>query len=283
MARQYGYEAVVFAGGGCRCVWQLGFWDVVAPEIGLEPHVVGAVSAGAAMACMIFSGRVREGLADFMRRARSNQHNAYPLNALRGGRVFPHEKIYRDTILSSLDPEAYQRLMSGPDIRVLLTRPPRWLGPRASLLLAFMAYEIEQFVAATVHPTVGRRMGFEPEVASVRECRTPEAVADLILHSSCTPPFTSAYWRGERPVLDGGLIDGAPVELVGVPAPPTLVLLTKPYPTSHLPHVEGRTYACPSEPVPIYKWDYTSPGGVQRAFDLGRRDGERFIGHALAA
>jgi len=30
--------------------------------------------------------------------------------------------------------------------------------------------------------------------------------------------------------------------------------------------------------VPIYKWDYTSPAGLQAAFDLGRRDGERFAG-----
>jgi predicted patatin/cPLA2 family phospholipase len=278
-----GYEAVVFAGGGCRCVWQLGFWDVAAPALALSPRTVGAVSAGAAMACMVFSDTVELGLAYFKRRAAANQRNAYPLNVFRGKPVFPHEEIYRDTILASLDGAAFERLRAGPDIRILLTRPPRWLGPRSSLLLGFVAYELDNLVARSVHAMVGRRIGFEPEVALVRDCRSREDVADLILHSSCTPPFTSALRRGNRPVLDGGLIDAAPVEVVGAPAPRTLVLLTKPCREDEVPRIAGRTYVRPSGPVPVHKWDYTSPAGVQQAFDLGRRDGERFIGHAIAA
>ena len=42
------FEAVVFAGGGCRCFWQAGFWEVAAPALGWQPRVAGAVSAGAA-------------------------------------------------------------------------------------------------------------------------------------------------------------------------------------------------------------------------------------------
>jgi predicted patatin/cPLA2 family phospholipase len=278
-----GYQAVVFAGGGCRCVWQLGFWGVAAPALGLRPRTVGAVSAGAAMACMVFSESVDRGLAYFKRRAAANQRNAYPLNVFRGKPVFPHEEIYRDTILASLDVAAFERLRAGPDIRVLLTRPPQWLGPRSSLLLGFVAYELDNLVARSVHAIVGRRIGFEPEVASIRDCGSPEEVADLILHSSCTPPFTGALRRDNRPVLDGGLIDAAPVEVVGAPAPRTLVLLTKPHREEEIPCIAGRTYVRPSGPVPVHKWDYTSPAGVQQAFDLGRRDGERFIGHAIAA
>jgi hypothetical protein len=26
----------------------------------------------------------------------------------------------------------------------------------------------------------------------------------------------------------------------------------------------------------VWSWDYTNPAGLQAAFDLGRRDGERF-------
>ncbi|HDR9425645.1 TPA: patatin-like phospholipase family protein, partial [Burkholderia multivorans] len=29
--------------------------------------------------------------------------------------------------------------------------------------------------------------------------------------------------------------------------------------------------------VPISSWDYTSPSQMQRAYDLGRRDGEHFL------
>ena len=39
------FQQVVFAGGGHRCWWQAGFWDVVAPRIALRPRVVAGVSA----------------------------------------------------------------------------------------------------------------------------------------------------------------------------------------------------------------------------------------------
>ena len=47
------YSSVVFAGGGCRCVWQVGFWETAAPELRLKPKTIGAVSAGSAMATML--------------------------------------------------------------------------------------------------------------------------------------------------------------------------------------------------------------------------------------
>jgi len=52
-APQYGgpFEQVVFAGGGNRCWWQAGWWDTVAPELGLRPRVIAGISAGAATAC----------------------------------------------------------------------------------------------------------------------------------------------------------------------------------------------------------------------------------------
>jgi hypothetical protein len=27
----------------------------------------------------------------------------------------------------------------------------------------------------------------------------------------------------------------------------------------------------------VWSWDYTSPGGLQETFDIGRRDGRRFL------
>jgi predicted acylesterase/phospholipase RssA len=271
------FDAVVFAGGGCRCFWQLGFWKVVAPELALAPQVVGAVSAGAAMACLIFGGRAEAGLASFKRRTAANPRNAYPENLLRRAPVFPHERIYRDTILESLDAAALERLRRGPDIHVLLARPPQWLGPRLSILAAFGVYQVENLLRPSVHPWLGRRAGFVTEAVSLRSCRTPEEVTDLILHSSCTPPLTRAYRRDRRPVLDGALVDNAPVGVVGRRHARTLVLLTERYPEELLPQVDGRTYVQPSTPIPIHKWDYTSPAGVQATYDLGRRDGERFL------
>lgn len=277
------FDTVVFAGGGCRCFWQLGFWQVVSPALGLAPQVVGAVSAGAAMACLIFGGRAETGLACFKRRTAANPRNAYPLNLLRRAPIFPHERIYRDTLLESLDASALEQLQHGPDIHVLLARPPRWLGPRLTIFAAFMVYQVESQLPPCVHPWLGRRAGFVTEAVSLRSCRTPEEVAELILHSSCTPPITPAYRRNTRPVLDGGLVDNAPVEAVGRTQARTLVLLSKRYPEALLPQVDGRTYVQPSTAIPIHKWDYTSPAGVQATYDLGRRDGQSFLRGALPA
>jgi len=76
-------------------------------------------------------------------------------------------------------------------------------------------------------------------------------------------------------VLDGGIIDGVPVEGVE-PARSTLVLLTRRFPDAALPRVAGRTYVQPSEAIPIETWDYASPDGVRATFELGARDGRAF-------
>ena len=269
-------DAVVFAGGGCRCFWQAGFWEEAAPALGLRPRVVGAVSAGAAMACMVLSGATADGVAYFKQRVAANRRNAYPLNALARRPVFPHPRIYRDTITGTVDASRLEHLRTGPDIRVLIALVPRWLGPRSGYVLGFLAYQAEAFIPQGPHAALGRRAGFVPEVVSVRDCRTPDELADLILHSSCTPPITPVYRRGTRGVLDGGLIDSAPIETIPAPAPPMLVLLTKQYPPALIPRVPDRQYVQPSEPIPIHRWDYTNPERVQATYDLGRRDGDRF-------
>ena len=71
------FSSVVFAGGGCRCVWQAGFWSVAADPLGLDRAVIGCVSAGAAMACLVRSGRIDEGMALFKRRFAGNPRNMY--------------------------------------------------------------------------------------------------------------------------------------------------------------------------------------------------------------
>jgi predicted patatin/cPLA2 family phospholipase len=271
------FDAVVFAGGGCRCAWQGGFWETAAPALGLRPRLVGAVSAGAMMAAMAVAGDGARCLAEFTARVARNPRNLYPRNLLRRRPVFPHAAMYRDTILASLAADAVARLQAGPDVRVLLARLPPWLGARSGVLVGFLAYHADLLGGAYVHGRVGRRVGFRAEVVSMRACRTVEEVADLVLHSSATPPFTPVYRRDGRPVLDGGLIDSVPVEAVEPEARRTLVLLTQPHPAAALPRVAGRVYVAPSEPVPVHKWDYTSAGRVRATYDLGRRDGERFV------
>jgi len=273
-ARLHNVVNVVFAGGGNRCLWQAGFWSEASSRLGLVPHRIAAASAGAAIACVVFADRLREGLAYFRAATAANRRNAYPTNALRGRPVFPHAEMYRRAMLEVIDAAALARLHAGPDILVPVTRAPRWLGPRSAFAVAGVVDAIEFAVARSPHPRFARRFGFSAEYGRVSECATPEALADLVLASSCTPPFTPLLAHAGRPALDGGIADNAPVDAVG--DGPTIVLLTRPF--ARLPAHPLRTYVQPSRPVPVASWDYTDPAGLDAAFALGRRDAVRWCG-----
>lgn len=268
-----GFESIVFSGGGCRCFWQAGFWKAAAPRLELRPKVVAAVSAGAAFACAALGGVVEQVVEDFITRARDNRRNFYPQNLLAGRRAFPHEDLYRDAILSSIDACVLEKLRQGPELRVLVARPPLPFATHTQLLVALMAYKADRLARRRVHVTWPARLGFHPIVASVGDCRTPTDLADLILQSSTTPPVTKLQRRNGRVVVDGGIIDSVPVALAD-PAHQQLVLLTRRYPS--LPRVEGRVYVQPSRPLSISTWDYTRPELIREAYELGQRDGERF-------
>ncbi|BBO76998.1 patatin [Desulfosarcina widdelii] len=271
------FNSVVFAGGGCRCVWQAGFWAVAAEPLGLDRAVIGSVSAGAAMACLVRSGRIDKGLALFKRRFAGNSRNIYLTRWGTGRPVFPQVAIYREGVLSVMDDSAMDRMRRGPDIRVLMARPPAWLSPQVAPALGIGTYLTEKHLKKPMHPTWATKVGFRPLVASVRECRSPGQLADLILQSSCTPPFVPLQYRGRQPVLDGGLIDNCPVATVADVSGPMLVLLSRRYPSDRIPHGGKRLYLQPSKEPLIGRWDYTNPGGLQATFDLGRRDAETFL------
>jgi predicted acylesterase/phospholipase RssA len=266
------FDAIVFAGGGNRCLWQAGFWTEAAPRLGLAPQRVAATSAGAAIASVLLAGRIAEGLAHFKAATAANRRNAYPGNLLRGRPVFPHFAMYRRALLELIDAAALARLHEGPELVIPVTRPPSWLGPRTAFAIAGLTDALEHALAPRVHPRYARALGYRAEYPSVRDCATPEALADLVLASSCTPPFTPRLVFGGAPALDGGIADNVPVDAAGSGA--VLVLLTRRY--RRLPAHPDRRYVQPSAPVPVSAWDYTDPHGLQAAFDLGRRDGAAF-------
>ena len=269
------FESVVLAGGGNRCFWHAGFWREVQGPLALAPRQIAAVSAAGAIACAIAAGIGEQAVRLFQASTRANPRNYYPRNIFGKDPVFPHERMYRAAVLNLFDPQALARVHAGPDIRVLLGHMPPWLGPRTGFLAASAAYNFDKRVRRVVHPTTARAIGYRPEVVSVRECATPETLANLILASSCSPPMTSSLtWKG-RYVLDGGVVDNVPVCALDDAPGATLVMLTRRY--AALPDIPGRTYVQPSAKIPVDAWDYTSPEGIQSAYDLGRRDGEEFV------
>ncbi|MGE0807737.1 MAG: patatin-like phospholipase family protein [Burkholderiaceae bacterium] len=274
------FEQVVFAGGGHRCWWQAGFWDVVAPAIELQPRVIAGVSAGAATACLLYANDSRTALAYYREALESNRRNAYWGNLLRRGRrVFPHEAIYRQALKTLLGGERFRQLMwTAPEIRVQFARIPRWLGPRSAVAVGLVAYNIEKYARRSLHPRFGRALGFRSEVVRVQDCRSDDELVSLIIASSCTPPFTPIEYRDGRPTMDGGLVDNVPVDALDEASGPTLVLTTRRYPR-HAPVFvrSGRVYVQPSRKVVASSWDYTSPDAYDQTWQQGRQDGEAFL------
>jgi len=140
------------------------------------------------------------------------------------------------------------------------------------------AYSLErQLRMGKLHPRSGRLIGFRPVVVDARTCQESEDLVDLVLASSATPPFTAiGRHRGQR-LLDGGMVDNAPA-FVAEQAPGVernLVLLTRPYPSGSVGRKGTRLYLCPTEPVPINRWDYTSADRVDATVRLGRLDADR--------
>lgn len=268
------FDNLVFAGGGNRCFWQAGFWSVVASIVERAPSRVAAVSAGAAVSCALFSDTFEHGFSAYKRALASNRRNFYPGNLLRRHPVFPHGHMYRDTILKSIDPLALSRLHEGPDIRVLMACPPRWASRSMAMVLGVVAVGVDAVQGDRVHPSGGYRVGFRPLFGSVRQCSSPDALADLIIASSCVPPLTPQARCEGLALFDGGLVSNVPVDGIEQDCGETLVLLTRRF--SRLPSAPGRTYVQPSQSIPVAAWDYTNAVAVQSAFDLGRRDGERF-------
>ncbi|MCB2227572.1 MAG: patatin-like phospholipase family protein [Desulfarculaceae bacterium] len=271
------YKAVVFAGGGARCFWQAGFWEAVGPALPKPPEVATAVSAGASTACHALGGTSAEALAYSLeghaaRRASGYQRSPYSLKPDRARVAF-----YRASFEELLRGEPMERLRSGPELRVLMAAPPPWAPGSLGILAGFLAYTLEKAIKKPLHPTWAQALGFSPVVGLANRCASSEEVADLVLASSCVPPIMEqAFWQG-RAVLDGGLIDNAPVALLSPAERPALVLLTRRYPPEQLKGHHGLTYVQPSAPLPISKWESADPEAVQRAVDLGQADGYRFL------
>lgn len=114
-----------------------------------------------------------------------------------------------------------------------------------------------------------------------QHCRSPEDLADLLLQSASTPPFTPVLRRDGRAVLDGGLVDNVPVDALDPTPGNVLVLVTRLYPRPRRFVIETagqrRLYLQPSQRVPISSWDYTRPEAMTHAYDLGRRDADAFL------
>lgn len=272
MPEQADIDAVVFSGGGARCFWQAGFWEAVRYALPV-PTAVSGVSGGAAVAAILFAGGWSRFYGKFLDLAARNRRNVDFLNFLRRRPVFPHPAISRESFLYSVSARALQALRTGPDLRIVISHPPRLLGAGVAALLAVVVDEMEKRMTRRAVSHWVRRIGFRVSVVRAQECDTPETLVHAILQSSTAPPMFPVTRRDGRVALDGALVDNVPLSAVADCRRP-LVLLSRHEPA--LPAGGREVYACPSEPVPVSSWDFSSPDKVVETFELGRRDGTRF-------
>lgn len=305
------FERVVFAGGGHRCWWQAGWWERVVSETDLAPSRIAGVSAGAATACLVYANDAATALAHYRSVLGADARNAY-WHQWRGGRaaVFPHEHIYRNALQALIGGDHFDRLQQvAPEIRIAYARPPAMLGPRAAVATGLLAYNLEKYLRKPLHPVLGRRLGFRGEYRTVQSCRNADELVDLVIASSCTPPFTGIQYQLGAPTIDGGLVDNVPVYALDLPGgamdaapgscaqgallpggvdasesndpaepPDTLVLVTRRYPGREPVFRVGRSvYVQPSVKVPVSSWDYTAPAAYEATDAQGRRDAGMFL------
>ncbi|MEM8562793.1 MAG: patatin-like phospholipase family protein [Pseudomonadota bacterium] len=274
------FANVVFAGGGSRCMWQVGFWEG-ARQGGLDlqssTRYLVSTSAGSAMATACALGRGRDALDLFMEMTAQNPRNIYWSHLLPGSGkpLLPHMGMYRKALEDFLQPGDLKTLGS-ITLEFLMARYPRWMPSGVGALLAFSIYGLEKHLTGVLHPSWTQRLGFQPLIAGNRDVTSEQELIDVILASSTVPPVLRTQgFRGQR-VLDGGIIDNVPAFLTESRAGDTLVLLSKRY-RQPLPVSDSRYYMQPSEPIRIDKFDYTNPSGLKDAFDLGRRDALKFL------
>lgn len=276
-----GFDSLVFAGGGARCLWQAGFCDVLFRESNFKPDHVAGVSAGATIGSIVLAGKSAEGLAYFKKVTALNQKNAYWKNIFTNAQVFPHYEIYRQTIFDLFDQEALARLRSGPSFHVVITKPPGGLGSHFGTLIGLASYMIEKKITYPLHPKLAYKLGFTSLSFPVSDCQSAEDLALLLLQSSCTPPFVPVVKRDGFPALDGGIVNNVPIDAISGNQGRILILLTRPYPTEIIPQNKDRLYLQPSQPIEIKRWDYTNPQGLQIVYDLGKRDAEMILKKAI--
>ena len=267
---------LTLAGGGNRSFYQQALLEAWGERLWSRVAAASCVSAGAAIAVLSLSGRGAPARLHWDGLRRGITKNLDVSRLLRGERIAPHGPIYRSTIVHALSDGGLEQLRATPfPIWVLCSIPPKQLPITVATWLGLGAYSLEKrWNPRQLHPKLGAQLGFRELVFDARDCTTPDEVADLVVASSSTPPFTPVgRFRGQT-LLDGGICDNVPAALVERDArvKKTLVLLTRPYPAGVSGEHGKRLYLEPSARVPIERWDYREVAPVEETLELGRSD-----------
>ena len=267
MDRQY--DQVVFSGGGIRCFWHGGFLGEVGGFEDLRPARISSASGGALSAASWIGGREEHLLAAMHEAFEQNDSNI----AAGKSNFTPHQELYRIVVDVTLDAEAIERVAHGPEYEVALSVPPQGLPPHLAAVVYGVLYKLDQAVRHTPHLRLPKAAGLKELRVDARAAAREGKLVDLICAAATIPPvFDVPRWDDCR-VLDGGMLDKAPLPTDSHGE--TLVLMTSRY--EDLPQVDGHTYVQPSEAVAADKIDFTDASKVTRTWEQGSRDGKAWL------
>ena len=249
--------------------------------LGSDAQKIFAVSAGAAIACAFAADRLDAGVEAFKEAVSRNKKNFYPSHLFSRKPVFPHAAMYRGLLSDVLNDSGMKALQRGPDVEILLCRPPRRL-PSVTVKALLLGIGLGRRLSSQrICSTLIRTSGLSPEFVSVRSCGDARGVTDLVLASSSTPPFTPLFSYQGRHALDGGVLESVPMSGLPTAGAGALVVLTSPnHPLTQQASVSpqsGVTYVAPSRHVEGAPWDYANPRLLDAFYSLGKEDGARFV------
>src|SRR5436189_2660351 len=205
------FKYLVLQAGGTKCAWQAGFLTALEAAGSFRPQAISAVSASSAVACAMVCRRLEFAVDCFKAAMANNRKNIYLSHLLKRQRIFPHAAIYRDALLRVFDQPSLEALYAGPDIQILVTRTSPRLPGYVGMMTGLSVCVFRGFGKHPWYRQIEEGLGFSKEFISVKRCVSPDELANLVLASSCTPPFTPWYSLHGRPVLDGGLIEDIPL------------------------------------------------------------------------
>ena len=270
------YVQIVFSGGGLRCFWHGGWMAAVERELAFSPQRVTGVSGGALSASAWLADE-EDWLFERFSRALARNDANLTADDLDGdhGRS-PHQRVYDAIVRDVIDADAQARIARGPAFQISVSTTGSGRGAALRALAAGGIYQAEQAVAPTPRPRLSAAGGVEQRLIDARAAARDGTLPDLVRMAATVPPaFQPDEWDGE-PIYDGGMVDKAPL-----PDPDegrTLALLTKRF--RALPDGDGGRidYVQPSEAVLSgSKLDFTDPGLLREAWDLGERDGAAWL------
>ncbi len=112
------FAGLAYAGGGNRCYWQGGFYETVAPRIGLKPRLVVGASAGA-FAMLYTALGLGPTVRELVREACIGRTSEVDWPAFRrGGRLFPVGELYQSMLAKLFTEERLTELQARADFRV---------------------------------------------------------------------------------------------------------------------------------------------------------------------